>query len=338
MSGRVSKEKRSSANDTLRPWPARLLMMAGHDHATTRAGQHTRPLAATLALTTTFLVIEVIGGIWSGSLALLADAGHMLTDVGGLALALFAIRFAAKPPTPEKSYGYYRVEILAALANALVLFGISAFILYEAYRRFLDPPPVLGAPMLIVAAVGLIVNAVGMWLLRSRSNESLNLKGAYLEVLSDALGSVGVIVAAVILLTTGWRLADPLIGAGIGLFIIPRTWGLLRQVVNILLEGTPPHVNLGQIERAMADVPGVTQVHDLHVWTLTSGKYAMSGHVVVDDVAASDRILRDLHAVLHDRFGVEHTTIQIEPRHLVQIAEHSRQSTPPNDYSGPTSA
>ena len=300
-------------------------MTAGHGHATTRAGQHTRALAATLALTATFLVVEVLGGIWTGSLALLADAGHMLTDVGGLALALFAIRFAAKPPTPDKTYGYYRVEILAALANALVLLGISAFILYEAYRRFLDPPPVLGVPMLIVAAVGLAVNAVGMWLLRSRSNESLNLKGAYLEVLSDALGSVGVIVAAVILLTTGWRLADPLIGAGIGLFIIPRTWGLLRQVVNILLEGTPPHVNLSELERAMASVPGIVQVHDLHVWTLTSRKYAMSGHVVVDDVAASDRILRDLHAVLHERFGVEHTTIQIESRPLVQISDHDGQ-------------
>ena len=312
-------------------------MTAGPEHSTTRAGQHTRALAATLALTTTFLVVEVIGGIWTGSLALLADAGHMLTDVGGLALALFAIRFAAKPPTPEKTYGYYRVEILAALANALVLLGISAFILYEAYRRFLDPPPVLGAPMLIVAAVGLAVNAVGMWLLRSRSNASLNLKGAYLEVLSDALGSVGVMVAAVIVLTTGWRLADPLIGAGIGLFIIPRTWGLLRQVVNILLEGTPAHVNLAEVERAMASVPGVTQIHDLHVWTLTSGKYAMSGHVVVDDVAASDRILRDLHAALHDRFGVEHTTIQIESRPLVQIANHDTQSTGTERPGGPSS-
>ena len=177
---------------------------------------------------------------------------------------------------------------------------------------------------------------VGMWLLRSRSNESLNVKGAYLEVLSDALGSVGVIVAAIILLMTGWRLADPLIGAGIGLFIIPRTWGLLRQAIDILLEGTPPHLNIGDIERAMADVRGVMQVHDLHVWTLTSGKYAMSGHVVVDDVAASDRILRDLHTVLHDRFGVEHTTIQVEPRQLVQIAEHDSRSTRPEGTVGTT--
>lgn len=297
------------------------------DHAATRAGQHTRALATTLALTTTFLVVEVVGAIWTGSLALLADAGHMLTDVGGLVLALFAIRFAAKRPTPEKTYGFYRVEILAALANALVLLGISAFILYEAYRRFLDPPPVLGRPMLVVATVGLGVNIVAVWLLRSRSQESLNLKGAYLEVLSDALGSVGVIVAALIVLTTGWRLADPLIGAGIGLFIIPRTWGLLCQAVNILLEGTPPHINLGEVQGAMAAVRGTVQVHDLHVWTLTSGKYAMSGHVVVDDVMAADRILRELHALLHDRFGVEHTTIQIEPRQLVQIADRDGQST-----------
>lgn len=302
-------------------------MTAAHaDHAATRAGQHTRPLVTTLALTTTFLVVEVVGAIWTGSLALLADAGHMLTDVGGLVLALFAIRFAAKPPTPEKTYGFYRVEILAALANALVLLGISAFILYEAYRRFQDPPPVLGRPMLVVATVGLAVNIVGVGLLRSRSQESLNLKGAYLEVLSDALGSIGVIVAALIVLATGWQLADPLIGAGIGLFIIPRTWGLLRQAVNILLEGTPPHINLGEVQRAMAAVPGAVQVHDLHVWTLTSGKYAMSGHVVVENVMAADRILRELHTLLHDRFGVEHTTIQIEPRQLVQIADRDGQS------------
>jgi cobalt-zinc-cadmium efflux system protein len=274
-------------------------------------------------------VIEVAGAFWTGSLALLADAGHMLTDVGGLGLALFATWLAARPPTPEKTYGYYRVEVLAAFVNALVLLAISAFILYEAYQRFLAPPAVLGGPMLAVAVAGLLANVAGMWLLHAGASESLNIKGAYLEVLSDALGSVGVVVAAVIVLTTGWHLADPLIGAGIGLFIIPRTWGLLRQAVNILLEAVPPHVNLVEVESAMAGVPGVRQVHDLHIWTITSGKHAMSGHVVVEDLAAGDQVLRDLHALLHERFGIEHTTIQIESNPLVQIAARADNARPP---------
>lgn len=308
-------------------------MSSQHRHtgeARTAGGRHTGPVVWTLCLTGTFLLVEVAGALWTGSLALLADAGHMLTDVGGLGLALFAIWFAARPPTPEKTYGYYRVEILAALVNAVVLLGISAFILYEAYRRFLAPPPVLGGPMLAVAAAGLLVNVAGMWLLRAGAGESLNLRGAYLEVLSDALGSLGMIVAAVIVLATGWYLVDPLVGAAIGLFIIPRTWGLLRQAVNILLEGTPPHVDLAEVERAMAGVAEVRQVHDLHVWTLTSGKHAMSGHVVVEDLAVGNRILRDLHDVLHEQFGIEHTTIQLESKPLVQIV------TTPGEPSRPS--
>lgn len=307
-------------------------MTAAHAHAggPAPAGRQTRALIWTLGLTGGFFVIEVAGALWTGSLALLADAGHMLTDAGGLGLALFATWFAAKPPTPEKTYGYYRVEILAALVNAVALLAISAFILYEAYRRFLSPPAVLGGPMLVVAVAGLAVNAAGMCLLRAGSGASLNIKAAHLELLSDALGSFGVIIAAVIVLTTGWYLADPLIGAGIGVFIIPRTWGLLRQAVNILLEGTPPHVNLAEVESAIASAPGVRQVHDLHVWTLTSGKHAMSGHVVVEDLAAGDRILRDLHDLLHERFGIEHTTIQLESAPLIQIA------TPPGEPSRPS--
>ena len=296
----------------------------------TAAGRHTGALAWTLGLTGGFLLIEVAGALWTGSLALLADAGHMLSDVGGLGLALFATWFAARPPTPAKTYGYYRVEILAALVNALILLGIAAFILYEAYHRFGSPPDVLGGPMLVVAVAGLLVNLASMWLLHAGSGESLNLKGAYLEVLSDALSSVGVIVAALIVLATGWRLADPIIGAAIGLFILPRTWGLLRQAVNILLEGTPPHVNMAEVAAAMAGVSGVRHVHDLHVWTLTSGKHAMSGHVLVEDLATGNRILRDLHELLHERFGIEHTTIQLESEPLVQIAERAGNPRPPD--------
>jgi len=315
-------------------------MSTAHPHVRdtrTAAGRHTRALAWTLGLTGGFLLIEVAGALWTGSLALLADAGHMLTDVGGLGLALFATWFAAKPPTPEKTYGYYRVEILAALANAIVLLAVSTYILYEAYRRFLSPPDVLGGPMLVIAVVGLFVNLAGMWLLRAAAGESLNLKGAYLEVLSDALGSLGVILAASLVLTTGWSLADPIIGAGIGLFIIPRTWGLLRQAVNILLEGTPPHVNLVEVERAMKGMPGVRQVHDLHVWTLTSGKYAMSGHVVAEDLTAGNQLLRDLHEVLHERFGIEHTTIQLESAPLVQIAAPTGEPAPSDRGGNPES-
>jgi len=283
------------------------------------AGRHQRSLVWTLALTGGFLVIEVAGGLWTGSLALIADAGHMLTDVGGLGLALFAVWVAAKPPTPAKSFGYYRVEILASVVNALMLFGISGYILYEAYRRLVAPPEILGAPMLVIAVIGLGVNVTGLSLLRGGAAESLNVRGAYLEVLSDALGSLGVIVAAAVILTTGWYVVDPLVSAGIGLFIIPRTWVLLRQGVNVLLEGTPPHIDVAALEAAMRQVPGVRRVHDLHVWTLTSGKEAMSGHAVVEDVKDADRIVSALHDLLHERFGIEHTTIQVESQPLVQV-------------------
>jgi cobalt-zinc-cadmium efflux system protein len=276
--------------------------------ATTAAGAHRRRLVWVLGLTSSFLLVEVVAGLLTGSLALLADAGHMLTDVGGLALSLLAIWFAGKPPTPEKTYGYYRVEILAALINALVLLGVSAVILYEAYRRFLSPSRVLGGPMLAVAVVGLGVNLIGVWLLRPGSRDSLNLKGAYLEVASDALASLGVIVAAVVVLSTGWTVVDAIIGGIIGLFVIPRTWALLTQAVNVLLEGTPAHLNLGEVARAMLEIPGTSEGHDLHVWTLTSGKYAMSGHVQIQDPRRGNEILHRLHALLHERFSIEHTT------------------------------
>lgn len=290
----------------------------------TGAGRHRRPLVIACALTGTFLVVETVTGFWTGSLALLADAGHMLTDVGGLVLALLAIRWAAKPPTATKSYGYYRVEILAAVANAVILLVISVFILWEAYRRLMTPPEVIGGPMLVVAIVGLGVNLISVWLLRSGASESLNVKGAYLEVLSDALGSLGVIVAAVIILTTGWTIVDPLIGAGIGLFIIPRTWGLLRQGINVLLEGVPPHLDLAEIESVIRAIPDVRDVHDLHVWTLTSGKEAMSGHLKVDDLGAGNVIIAAVHTALHERFGIEHTTIQLESTPLIQLKQNGR--------------
>jgi cobalt-zinc-cadmium efflux system protein len=286
--------------------------MDAHAHRQTAAARSRGRLTATLALTCGFLVVEVVGALWSGSLALLADAGHMLADAGGLALALFAIWIAGRPPTPAKTYGYYRAEILAALINALVLLVVAGGILVETYRRFLTPPAILGGPMLGVAMVGLVVNLACAGLLHGAAEGSLNVRAAYLEVLGDALSSLGVVLAAVAVVLTGWTLADPLVSGAIALVIVPRTWGLLRQAVNVLLEGTPAHLNLAEIEDAICSVAGVRRVHDLHVWTLTSEREAMSAHVVVDDVRDSERLLETLHAVLHARFGIDHTTIQLE--------------------------
>jgi cobalt-zinc-cadmium efflux system protein len=286
--------------------------MDAHAHRQTAAARSRGRLTATLALTCGFLVVEIVGALWSGSLALLADAGHMLADAGGLALALFAIWIAGRPPTPAKTYGYYRAEILAALINALVLLVVAGGILVETYRRFLTPPAILGGPMLGVAVVGLVVNLACAGLLHGAAEGSLNVRAAYLEVLGDALSSLGVVLAAVAVVLTGWTLADPLVSGAIALVIVPRTWGLLRQAVNVLLEGTPAHLNLAEIEDAICSVAGVRRVHDLHVWTLTSEREAMSAHVVVDDVRDSERLLETLHAVLHARFGIDHTTIQLE--------------------------
>lgn len=292
-----------------------------HAHRETAAARSRGALTAALALTAGYMLVEVAGAWLSGSLALLADAAHMLTDAGGLGLALFAIWIASRPPTRAKTYGYYRAEILAALVNAVVLLGVAGAILVEAWDRLLHPAPVLGGPMLAIGAAGLIVNLVGAWLLHRDAAHSLNVRAAYLEVLSDALSSVGVLVAAVIVVTTGWTLADPLVSLGIAVFIVPRTWGLLRQAVNVLLEGVPAHLDLAAIEAAITDVPGVRRVHDLHVWTLTSGREAMSAHVIVDDVRESERLLGALHTVLHARFGIDHTTIQLEtePSGVLQI-------------------
>lgn len=265
-------------------------------------------------MTSGYMVAESIGGILTGSLALLADAGHMLTDAGALGLALFAIRYAERPANPQKTYGYLRMEILAALANAIALLLISFFIVYEAWIRFWQPPEVSGGPMLIVAAVGLALNLVSMRMLASAAGESLNAKGAYLEVLSDALGSIGVIAAGLIVMKTGWYRADPIIGAAIGLFIVPRTWTLLKEATHILLEGVPTRINLPELESTMRAVTGVIAIHDLHVWTLTSGWDALSAHVTVEDPVQQRRILAELKTVLKEKFEVEHTTLQLEEK------------------------
>lgn len=274
-----------------------------------------RALWITFGLTFTYFLVEVVGGLVTNSLALLADAAHMLTDVGGLGLALFAAWMSKKPATPQKTYGYYRVEILAALTNAVVLFLMAFFILYEAYRRFREPPEVASLPMMGVAAVGLVVNLIGIGMLRKASGESLNMKGAYLEVVSDLLGSVGVLIAGVVMLTTGWYYADPLFGVGIGLFILPRTWGLMKQAVNVLMEATPAHINLAEVEKSMLGVEGVASIHDLHVWTITSGIDALSVHVVLAagaDQEVTATVVERSAAVLKEKFSIDHSTIQVE--------------------------
>ena len=304
-------------------------MGSGHTHAAplpkgaspTAAGKHKRRLQGALALRAGLMVVEAVGAWATGSLALLADAAHMLMDAGGLALALVAIRFSERAATPAKTYGYARTEVLAALANAVVLLVLAGYILIEAYQRFVDPPQITGWPMLAVACVGLVVNLISMRLLMAGARESLNVKGAYLEVFSDTLGSVGVIIAAVVVLATGWTLADAIIGAGIGLFIVPRTWHLLKNAVHILMEGTPPEVDLTLLQRRLIALPGVEAVHDLHVWTITSGLDAMSCHLVVDDAALYPATLQAAHDMMRDEFGIRKTTIQIEHVGLHVVAD-----------------
>lgn len=281
-------------------------------HAPTPAGAGSTRLLLVLGLVVAYMLVEVIGGLLTNSLALLADAGHMLTDAGGIGLALLATWFAGRPATAEKSYGYYRVEIFSALLNALVLLGVAAFILYEAIQRFSAPPEVIGPPMLAVAGAGLLVNLVSMQLLHSGSRSSLNLRGAYLEVLGDLLGSVAVIVAGVVILLTGWNPIDPIASVGIAALILPRTWSLLREAVDILLQATPKGVRLEEVRRHILEAADVADVHDLHAWTLTSGMNVVSAHVVMCSGADAARVLNELCDCLTEDFDMEHSTIQLE--------------------------
>jgi cobalt-zinc-cadmium efflux system protein len=290
-------------------------------HRHTHGSRHKHRLVAVFALTAGFLLVEAGVGLLTGSLSLLADAVHMLVDAGGVLLSLLAVWFAERPATPAKTYGYYRVEILAALVNGVVLCVMAVGILVATYQRIWAPPHVPGGPILAVAVLGLAVNLAGLWLLHAGAGESLNVRSAYVEVLGDAVSSGVVIVTGLVILATGWVVVDPIAGAVIALFLLTRTWSLLRQTVNVLLEGAPAHLDVEEIEAALAARPSVRRVHDLHVWTLTSGREAMSAHVVVEPGAPSDKILEELHVVLHARFGIDHTTIQIEtePAPLIQI-------------------
>lgn len=295
-------------------------MGAGHDHGAgaLRAGaRHQRRLVISFVLIGTFFVVEAVGGILTNSLALLSDAGHMLTDVIGLGMALAAIqlatRFERRTESGRHTFGLYRLEILAAFVNALLLFGVALYVLVEAIRRLTGEPEVLGIPMLVVAVLGLVVNLVAFALLREGSKESLNVEGAYLEVLADTLGSVGVIIAAILLEVFGWTWVDPVVGAAIGLWILPRTYRLGSQAVRILLQAAPPDVDLGALRADLAAIDGVVDVHDLHVWTLTSEMENASAHLVVAAGTDTHTVLDQARDLLQTRYHVEHATLQVEP-------------------------
>jgi cobalt-zinc-cadmium efflux system protein len=278
-----------------------------------------------LALTLGVFVVEVVGGVAANSLALLADAGHMFTDVAGIGLALLAIWFAGRPATGDRTFGYLRLEILAAVVNAVLLFGVAAFVLFESWRRLSQPQEIATGLMLAVALVGFAANTVSLLLLRKAQRESLNMRGVYLEVMGDLAGSAAVIVAAVVIGVTGWTQADAIASAVIALLIIPRTWRLLRETVDVLLEATPKGIELGEVRRHILGAPGVADVHDLHAWTITSGMNVVSAHVVLDEGADPPAVLDELCRCLSGDFDIEHSTFQLESadRRRLEEAPHA---------------
>lgn len=291
-------------------------MHGGHDHQhahRAHAAGNRRRLALALALAGGYMIAEFIGGFVTNSLALLADAGHMLSDVGALALSLFALWIADLPSPPRRTYGYYRAEILAALVNGAALVAIAVFICIEAFERFREPPDVRAPLMMAIASGGLIVNLAGLAILHGGRHENLNIRGAWLHVLSDALGSVGTIAAGLLIWAFGWHWADPLASVLIAALVTYSSWRLLAESVAVLMECAPRGIEVDEVFAALKETPGVLSVHDLHIWTITSGFDSLSAHVVIDDERAHHDVLTDLREMLHERFGIDHVTIQIEP-------------------------
>jgi len=285
----------------------------GHDHRHHRASGNQRRLALTLVLAAGYMVVEVVGGLLTNSLALLSDAGHMLSDVAALGLSLFAVWVAERPPTPRRTFGYYRAEILAALVNGAALIAVCLYIFVEAYHRWRQPPEVQGPTMTAIAVGGLAVNLLGLWILREGREESLNVRGAWLHVLGDALGSVGAIVAGGLIWAFSWQWADPLASVLIGLLVIYSSWRLLAEAVSVLLENAPRGIDVDEVHRTIRDVPGVLSVHDLHVWSITSGMDCLSAHVVAAEGEPHAPLLGRIRDALRAQFGIHHLTIQIEP-------------------------
>lgn len=298
----------------------------GHSHApridSSSAGERYRkPLTSALALTVAFLVVQVIVGVATGSLAVLSDAGHMATDSLGLAMSLAAIVIASRSTTTgSRTFGTYRLEILAALANAILLFGVAGYVLFEAATRLGDPPEIASLPVLVIGVVGLVVNLASFALLRTGAKESLNIEGAALEVVSDALGSVGVIVGAAIMWVTGWGWVDPLIGAAIGLFILPRAWRLGREAIRVLLQAAPAGLDPDSIATDLASIEGVESVHDLHLWTLTSQMDVVTAHLAVSATVDREAVLARAQEVLERDHGLTHATLQVE--HVAKGCSH----------------
>lgn len=289
-----------------------------HTSAVTAASRHRKPLLVAFALTATYAVVEIGVGLAIGSLALVSDAGHMLTDVAGLGMALAAIQVAQSRRSASATYGLYRLEVLAALVNTVLLFGIAAYVIFEAWRRFSDPAEIPGAALLVVASVGLAVNVVSFLLLRKGAQESINVRGASLEVLSDMLGSIGVIAAGVVLLTTGWPYIDPIMGVAIGLFILPRAWRLGRDALRILLQVAPAELDVAAVRTDLTALSGVAGVHDLHIWTLTSGLRVATGHLDLEPGADAGDVLGRARAFLTEDLKIEHVTLQVEPAGFVE--------------------
>jgi cobalt-zinc-cadmium efflux system protein len=293
----------------------------GHDHEHTHGHGARRSLASgrkdlliALSITLLMMVAEVIGGILANSLALLSDAGHMLTDNLALLLSFFAMTFAALPATERKTFGFYRLEILAAFVNGVILVLISLFIMYHAYLRMIDPQPVQGMLMMVVAIVGLIANVLGAFFLHKHSKTSLNVRGAYLHIIGDALSSVGVVIGGVIIFFTGWYLIDPILSMMIALVIIYGAWSLVKESVSILLESAPAHLDIVHIGEEIARIKGVREAYHIHLWTITSGVHALSAHVIIEDqlVSMSREVLDEIRSHLSEKFNVDHSTIQLE--------------------------
>ncbi len=289
-------------------------MAHDHSHGIVSSGaRHKRALTLALVLTALYLVVELGVGLAIGSLALISDAGHMLTDTAGLALALTAIVMAQSTPTDERTYGRYRLEALASLANAFLLFAVAIYVLIEAVGRFQDPVDVPGLGLMVVALVGLVVNVTSFLLLRAGAKESLNVRGAFLEVWADMIGSIGVLAAGAIMLTTDWPYADPIVGVAIGLFVLPRAWRLGADAIHILMEGAPKDIDVAEVRATLGALPGVRGVHDLHVWTLTSGTDMASAHLRMADGADGGAVLSAATSALREQYKIAHATIQTEP-------------------------
>jgi cobalt-zinc-cadmium efflux system protein len=283
-----------------------------HVHRHQHSSESGKRLGIVLLLTAAYMIAEAIGGWWTDSLALLADAGHMFTDVAALALALAAVWFGSRPATPSKTFGYYRLEIIAALVNGVALVVMSLLIFYGAYERWLNPQVVRSQPMALIATGGLCINLVCAWILYGRNEVDLNIRAAWLHVVGDVLGSVAAIAAALVMTFFGWYAADAVFSVVIGVLIIWSSARLIKESTNVLLEGTPAHINLAAVEDAILNTVGVDDVHDLHIWTITSGREALSAHVIHAHSVSQPDLLKELRTKLHDRFGVDHLTIQME--------------------------